>query len=76
MKKAYPYYNIASGNTYVIITKSQEEADIAMCNELRRQSKGNAKKLEELLRLTCAEKPVTAKKGKIGVSEGKYIEVK
>jgi len=76
MKKAYPYYNITSGITYVVITENQQEADIAMCNELRKQSKYDTKKFEELLRLTCAEKPVTVKKGKIGISEGKYTEIK
>ena len=73
--KTYPYYNIADGITYAIKTKSQEEADKAMCMYVRKMAGYNQQKFQEMIKLICAEKPVSVKKGQEAFVKGKYKEI-
>jgi len=74
MKKAYPYYYLTTGTTYVVFSKSQEEADLQILEAIRKMCKYDPNKVADMVRLTCAEKPVAYKKGKIKVSEGEWEE--
>ena len=75
MMKAYPYYYLTDGITYVVFSKTQKEADLKILEKIRKLCGYDPQNVANMVRLTCAEKPMAYKKGKIKVSEGKFEPV-